>query len=237
MRHPARYSVPLLPRLAELVEGYERVLDPFAGTGERLHDAIPRAVGLEIEPEWARMASGMVQGDALHLPFADGTFDAITTSPTYGNRMADHHLAKDPCKNCMGWTRYLGDGKFCKKCGGTGLSRRNTYTHAIGHKLHANNSGAMHWGPKYREFHAEALREFHRVLRVGGRMVINMKDHIKNGERQHVVRWWIDAACRAGFEWNKEASEIVPLPGNRFGENGDKRVDHEWVLVFEKVSA
>ena len=34
-------------------------------------------------------------GDATALPFADWTFDAVITSPTYGNRMADHHNAQD----------------------------------------------------------------------------------------------------------------------------------------------
>ena len=34
-------------------------------------------------------------GDARRLHYLDATFDAICTSPTYGNRMADHHNARD----------------------------------------------------------------------------------------------------------------------------------------------
>ena len=53
--------------------------------------------------------------------FSDATFDMVVTSPTYGNRMADHHNAKD--------------GR-----------RRITYTHNLGRTLTPGNSGAMQWG-------------------------------------------------------------------------------------------
>ena len=33
-------------------------------------------------------------GDSRQMHYPDGMFDAICTSPTYGNRMADHHNAR-----------------------------------------------------------------------------------------------------------------------------------------------
>src|SRR5207302_7210410 len=114
VRHPAKFSDPLLPVLRALIHPGARVLDPFAGSG-RIHEITDNAVGIEIEPEWADLHPHTHCGNALDLPFADAVFDVICTSPTYGNRMADHHDAKDD-------------------------SRRNTYRHALGRPLHADNS-------------------------------------------------------------------------------------------------
>ena len=74
--HPAKYSDKLLPIFAEHLSGFKRVLDPFAGTG-KLREIRPDAFLVELEPEWATC----IVGDALQLPFADSTFDAICTSP------------------------------------------------------------------------------------------------------------------------------------------------------------
>ena len=80
--------------------------------------------------EWGEIGLGKVDsinvGDAEFLPYKDDFFEAICTSPTYGNRMADHFEAKDG-------------------------SKRNTYRYAIGRALDEENTGKMQWGKKYRE--------------------------------------------------------------------------------------
>jgi hypothetical protein len=86
MKHPARYTDAFLPVFAEWLDGRERVLDPFGGTG-KLKEVCPRAICMDIEAEWAQMAG--LRADATRLPFAKETFDAICTSPTYANRLAD----------------------------------------------------------------------------------------------------------------------------------------------------
>lgn len=113
-RHPAPYPAYVLDRLAMMLRAEQRrrglvrplvVLDPMAGIG-RVHDLPARVAitfGVEIEPEWANQRIGTTVGDATALP-ANWTnnFDAVVVSPVYGNRMSDHHEAKDSCKACDG---------------------------------------------------------------------------------------------------------------------------------------
>jgi SAM-dependent methyltransferase len=204
-RHPARFTSSIMPVLADAVTGYDRVLDPFAGTG-RIHVLANFTVGVELEPEWAAMHPDTIVGDATTLPFGDASFDAVATSPTYGNRMADHHSASDP-------------------------SRRTSYTHNLGRRLHPNNSGAMHWGEPYRQLHVAAWREVERVLRPGGRFVLNVKDHLKAGRRQPVTAWHVGVVLGLGFELY--ACVPVAVSGRRYGANRE-RIPYEVVLTFDK---
>jgi hypothetical protein len=207
--HPARFSKALMPILAAAVppEEYPLVLDPFAGTG-RVHELPNDTVGVEIEWEWACLHPATICASALDLPFPHHTFDAIVTSPTYGNRLADHHDAVDP-------------------------DRRRSYTHDLGRALHAENSGAMQWGSAYREFHAAAWAHVWRVLRPGGRLVLNVKDHIRHGERQHVAGWHVSELM--GF-YGLELVWCTELDTGslRAGANAEARLP-EQVFVFDKI--
>ena len=206
MRHPAKYTDSLLPVFEEMLTGCESVLDPFAGTG-KIHSLPFKTTGLEIEPEWAEMHPDTVCGDATAMPFEDNSFDAICTSPTYGNRMADHHNAKDG-------------------------SKRNTYTHCIGHKLHENNSGKMQWGHEYRMLHENVYAECFRVLRPNGRFVLNIKNHIRKGKEIDVFSWHISTLIALGFML-REVRRVY-TNGNGFGANADKRTGYEFVALLEE---
>ena len=211
IRHPAKFSEPIVEVLRDLVPK-GRVLDPFAGTG-RIHwlasDAT-QTVGVEIEPEWATLDPRTIVGDALHLPFEDRSFDGIITSPVYGNRMSDHHDAKDD-------------------------SRRNTYKHTLGRDLHPNNSGQLHWGPKYRDFHLTAWGEAVRVLKPGGKFVLNISDFIKKGEVVPVSEWHVETLVNVlGLE--HEMAYQVETRRQRQGANGHLRVPHEVVWVGRKLA-
>lgn len=205
--HPARFALGLLPIFAAAVPvaRYPRVLDPFAGTG-RIHLLENGTVGVELEPEWARLHPDTLVGNALDLPFGDTSFDAIVTSPTYGNRFADKHDAKDG-------------------------SLRRSYTHDLGRKLTESNSGGMQWGKDYRHFHAQAWEGAWRVLRSGGRFVLNVKDHDRQFTRQHVAAWHVTTLLGLGFElaWFDQ----LEGGGLRQGENHEDRYP-EQIFVLDK---
>lgn len=206
-RHPAKFSDAMMPLLCELLIGKERVLDPFGGTSKlKQVMTTARVFTGEIEWEWAKMGADTVS-DALNLPYAAGSFDCVCTSPTYGNRMADHHEAKDG-------------------------SRRNTYRHSLGRMLHPDNSGQLQWGDKYREFHLKAWREVKRVLESGGTFILNVSDHIRAGERMRVSDWHATTLNDMGFAI--KAFHEIETPRNRFGANANLRVGAEYVYVWQK---
>lgn len=213
LAHPAPFSDKVLNAISLRLRPGWRVLDPFAGVG-RIHELRSRVpnlitVGVEIEPEWAALHPDTKQGDAMRLRNRDATFDAIATSPTFGNRMADHHNASDP-------------------------GERRSYTHDLGHPLDKRNTGGMQWGSAYRAMHVAALKEMHRVLKPGGPAIINIKDHIRDGSRMPVVAWWCNAAGRLGFILDTDQTVVMGGDSLHTGANGRIRVNEEYVLVLTK---
>ena len=207
--HPATFNPSVLAVVADLLDGYPKVLDPFAGTGAIHTLTGHETVGVEIEPEWASQHVDTICGNALTLPFDDASFDAIATSPTFGNRLADHHDAKDG-------------------------SHRTTYRHMLGHELSPDNSGQMQWGNQYRSFHYQAWAEAIRVLKPHGLFVLNIKDHIRAGTWQDVSGWHI--MTLQGLGLTVTACRPVATRGNRYGANAELRVGAELVIAFKALS-
>lgn len=215
--HPARYTPAILQHLqAELhTEALThtrplQVLDPFAGVGTIHQLATPdhiHTVGIELEPEWAHAHPRTIVGDATRLPFPARTFDAVATSPAYGNRMADQYDGRDG-------------------------SRRSTYRLSLGRPLHPRSGAALQWGTTYRQLHTAAWHETYRVLRPGGLFLLNIKDHIRKGRPQRVPGWHLQVATTLGF--HLEHIEVIPTPGMRHGANHQARVDHELVATLRK---
>lgn len=220
-KHPATFPPDVLTRIGDLLEaervrtvldpfegeGVRTVLDPFAGVGG-IHELRSRGfltLGVELEPEWAAASPFTIPGDATRLPFTDRQFDAVATSPAYGNRLADAYDGRD------GSTRY-------------------TYRIALGRALTAGNGGGLQWGGAYRDLHRRAWAECARVLKRPGRLILNIKDHIRRGKRQHVTEWHTDTLTALGFELVTAVE--VESPGIRHGRNAEARIDAETVALF-----
>jgi hypothetical protein len=208
--HPAKYTDILLPVMADMLRGCHLVIDPFGGTGKvaTLRHWLPGVafVAGELEPEWAR--PGMVVQNSRRMPYAANSFDGCATSPAYGNRMADKTYSSS---NGNSW---------------------QTYTYQIGRRLSLDNGGGMQWGAGYRELHLAVWHECARVLKPGALLVLNIKDHIRAGERMRVTDWHVSALLSAGFEF--VAERRVVCPGMKKGANSVARVPYESVIKFRR---
>lgn len=212
-KHPAKFTDAFIPVFADLLKDSENVIDIFAGTCKiakiKEFGYAGKIYCNELEPEWAEQGLGKVDAitteDAESLPYKDDFFDAVCTSPTYGNRMADHHNARDG-------------------------SVRNTYTHKLGRKLTEGNTGKMHWGEEYREKHIKIWKETRRILKDNGVLILNISDHIRKGEVVEVSKWHKETLLSLGFELEEEKKIVTPR--FRYGANSNKRVDYEYIFTF-----
>jgi hypothetical protein len=252
--HPAKFSKGMVPFFAEVVRshhvGVDRpisIFDPFAGTG-LIHKMMEyddrfRTFGVELEAEWANMHPRTRQGDSRCLTsmFRLRRFDVICTSPTYGNRMADHHDAQETCRPCKGtgggWIMRpdgVPDFQTCPKCKGLGYRNhhRRTYKHRLGRDLTPGNSGAMQWGPEYWELHKKVWAECAKVHEPGGIFILNISNHIRKGVEVEVCGFHTEVLNDLGYELIEPY--WFPTKGMLYGANRDKRTSGEMVLVYQR---
>ena len=212
--HPAKYTDSFIPIFSDYLPKKGIVLDPFAGTGKigkiKQYGFEGKIWANEIEPEWIDpnpyKCDIITHEDAEEISY-NGFVDAICTSPTYGNRMADHHNAKDG-------------------------SKRNTYTHCLGRTLNSENTGKMQWGKQYQEKHIKIYQNLFRLLKPGGMFLLNVKNHIRKGEEINVKQFHEKVLTDLGLKKQKEL--FVETRGCRCGKNGNARAKGEYILVFVK---
>jgi tRNA G10 N-methylase Trm11 len=220
--HPAPFSFGIIDliRYKGLLPAKGIVLDPFAGIGgvHALATDTLKTVGIEIEPEWAAAHRDTLVGDATSLPFGPRSFDAVVTSPTYGNRYADHHEARDGS-----WRR-----------GYTHDLQKTTGDHD--RKLAERNTGRWYaWQPAYATLHRRAWAEVRRVLCDGGPFILNVSNFIRDGEIFDVTGMHIEICYDLGFRLEQRFN--VRTQRMRYGANNRLRASTEAVLLFTKPRA
>ena len=226
--HPAKFTDSILEVMRRtlddnLVEGLG--LDPFAGVGRMGLLDVPgvrHTIGVEIEEPWVEAARELGRdvrlGDSTRRDFGiglePGSVDYAVTSPTYGNRFADKHRARDG-------------------------SVRRSYTHDLRrltgdeeYQLADTNTGGEHWGKRYWLLHKVVWGNLWHAMRDGGVLVLNVSDHVRAGEVVPVANWHRRALEAVGFSVKTE--EQVDTPRMRMGANHRARVGWEMVYVFEK---
>lgn len=271
VKHPAKFSPVILDQIANLMYDYyggqriRRILDPFAGVGgiHQLRERGFETYAIELEPEWAAQSAKRGPtwcGDFFNFPSGPSPsfqrelvpmhfpliYDAVGTSTTYGNRMADHHDAQEKCRLCFGhgviYTRLTVDDfaeEKCEKCNGIGRReyKRLTYRHQLGRELTPNNSGSIQWGDKYRMFHQLAWLKVAKLVRPNGLFILNVKDHIRGGKIQQVSKWHRETCENIGFELLEDRR--VDAKGMGFGKNQTLdeglKVDYEHIFAFRRV--
>jgi hypothetical protein len=197
--------------LAEHIGAADWVLDPFAGTG-RVHELrsllVPHTVGVEIEFEWAAVHPDTICSDALDLAsiFAPESVPAIATSPAYGNRMADSYVDH---------------------------TERHTYRAALGRSLAPHNAGGMQWGDAYRELHRKVWEACVALLRPGGKLTLNCKDHVRGGVVMEVTAWHVATIEALGLV--VERRDVVKTSGLAHGQNASTRTGVEHVVTLRKA--
>jgi hypothetical protein len=163
----------------------------------------------ELEEEWLEQCPHpRWKGDARNMwQLESCSIGTIVTSQSFGNRMSDHHNARD-------------------------ISIRNTYKHRLGRDLTEGNTGAMPWkGKEYRPTHIQIWKECHRILVPGGPLIWNCKNHYIKTIPQYVTEWHLGIMLGLGFTC--KAHWIVPAVGNQQGANREQRFDHEhlfWMI-------
>lgn len=224
VKHPARYTRSILDVLSLYLKPGMRVLDPFGGVGtlNKLSYTGAQIYTGEIEYRVCEQGAGFRKlcADAQLLPFANESFDAIVTSPTYGNRMADITL-DEPSSQKL----YCDDQSKHKW-------KRNTYSSNFGFHLHDQNTGGMQWGEDYRNIHRTAYLESNRLLRRGGLMIVNISDHIRNFQRVYVSKWHYETLKECGFKYQN--CRAVKTPRLTFGANSELRTACEYIFVLRK---
>lgn len=217
-KHFQKYHSDIITAIEERIGHSKMILDPMAGTMERLRclerpDRGYHLVwGVEYEREWveAHPHDRLIQGDARELPFDDEFFDVIIVSPSYGNRDSD--------RTGDWWDNV----------------DRKTYAAGLGRNVSRGSLCVPFEYPEYKIGHSLAWCEATRVLKTGGLFVINLKNFVKRGVIVRVSQWHREL-LRDKIGLEEVDDTAIATKGRMSGENYDVRAENaEKIYFFSK---
>lgn len=235
-KHPAKMNVELARRLVEeYTSPGQRILDPMAGCGTVpvvASEMNRQGVGVELEAQY--ITQHTCRGDTFALPFRNEQFDAIITSPPYGEaigRAGD----RDIQKTIAAKHRYE-QQRFGK-----------TMTNHAVYGSHPKNVGSMPLQSKKRPSFIDSmgtiLKEWYRVLAPRGTLIIVIKDQRKGRKRLGLFDmsgFMVQKSSEAGLTFMERRVAIIPPENWTLWMRVNERrwnipvANCEYILVFKK---
>jgi len=211
-RHPATWDERLISAAAEMIEHHTAapgiLIDPMAGEGS--HYAPFAEAGWTVIMSdihlWPHRDRRVLCCDAADISADDDSIDVLLTSPPFGNRLADKMSTDD--------------------------DQRVTYADRRGADAAENDASGMQWGAAYRSAMRRIWTEAARLLKDDGLAVIDIKDHIRGGSRQHVTAWTIQAWRDLGWT----VADIIPVQTGHYAgiSHAEKRTDGHSLIAFSR---
>lgn len=231
--HHAKFNLNLVQAILDrFSDPGDLVLDPMAGSGSIFVGLLTgrKVIAGDVESQWARLLSvnqislarqsiiafatpGLAcRWDAAKLPLAGGHVDLCVTSPPYFDTFSDW----DASSNIL-------------------EERHNE--HGLSYGIHAAQIANLHIYEDYLRAMRGVYAECWRVLGPGKKLVLIVKDVIRNGRRVPVVADNETLARAQGFSFLERFN--VPARGTRFRNVNRVKIGQaapaiEPVLVFEK---
>ena len=199
---------------------------------------------------------GTLTANSLALPARlHGAFDGGCVSWVFDNRQNDRYLGLndyDPvpsrCRPCKGQP----GNEACPKCHGAGTyqrppgvatyqtpggtvvrPKRMNYTALHGAPLHAENA-AQYQGVQWQQLNTRLLDILITGVRSGGWIVMEMKDS-EDDARNWNVHWLLQRCTNADRPVRVAHVTDPKAPGNRHGQNWDKRIGHTQLIVLHRL--